>query len=424
MRYEELLTKQEELRKRSDKLEESAEDSSKETQKIQGDMDATLKSADVALEVTVKDTEIVTGKLQKIADESTRVAEVAANAEQILDEIDEKFEKCTGLNKLDVSFLFLAVALQVVRQYVYTKFPERLDSTTAANNTKGHGEEHSDRKHRYYNPSLEEIISNPVPFDANMGANGALKGGGDMGHRVTAIGHDMILGLVFGTANIATSTLTNKNLQSYHIYMDYDKKGRKRDCFRNQANTGLVLSKTKDKLLQEGFEGKQKVGVSLLKEIIHLHSDINTKNSLPIPIVTVIDAGLAADLAMSGLDMANIVTVGKQATYSVFINAIISMLHGLFYDASIEYSRKTYEVRTRKILSYSNLIASASNLIYVGVNASLGNESAWKNLDIGGLLVTLYRITTDAKFIRQVKREFIEQEFFAQIRGSEYDFGV
>lgn len=388
-----------------------------ERQALLDDMDSTLKDA-----------ETIIGHMQMIADESARVAEVAANAEQILDEIDEKFEKYTGLNKLDVSFLFLAVALQVVRQYTLSKFPERLDDQTAANNTIGHGEEHSNRKHRYYNPSLEEICSNPVPFDANFLANGALEGGGYMGHRVTAIGHDPILGLIFGTANIVTSTLTNKNLQSYHIYTGYDKLGRSKDCLKNKANTGLVLSKTKDKLLHEGLEGKEKVGASLLKEIIHLRSDIYTKNSLPLPIVTVIDAGLAAELAAElaqrGLDMANIVTVGKQMTFFVFINTMISMLHGLFYNESVEYSRRVYEVRTRKILSYSNFIASASNLIYVGANVSLGNESAWKSLDIGGLAVTLYRIATDAKFIRQVKREFIEQEFFAQIRGSEYDFDI
>lgn len=410
MGYEDFL-------KRSMEMRERSAASFQERQALLADMDSTLKDA-----------ETIIGHMQMIADESARVAEVAANAEQILDEIDEKFEKCTGLNKLDVSFLFLAVALQVVRQYTLAKFSKRLDDQTAANNTIGHGEEHSNRKHKYYNPSLIEICGSkklkippcPVPFDANIGANGALRGGKQMGHRVTAIGHDPILGLVFGTANIATSTLTNKDLQSYHIYTN----DMGRDYFRNKANTGLVLSKTKDKLLHEGLEGKEKVGASLLKEIIHLRSDIYTKNSLPLPIVTVIDAGLAADLAERGLDMANIVTVGKQMTFSVFINTMISMLHGLFYDESVEYSRKVYEVRTRKILSYSNFIASASNLIYVGANVSLGNEDALKSLDIGGLAVTLYRIAADAKFIRQVKREFIEQEFFAQIRGSEYDFDI
>ena len=408
MGYEEFLQRKNEMQERS-------KASLKERQELIGDMESLLKEADT-----------LAGHMRMIADESARVADVAANAEKILSEIDEKFESCTGLNKIDISFLFLAVALQVVRQYTLTKFPERLDDQTAADNTKGHVKEKSDRTHRYYNPSLEEICGSkekppcPVPFDANIGANGALSGGKRMGHRVTAIGHDPILGLVFGTANIATSTLTNKDLQSYHIYTN--EMGR--DYFRNKANTGLVLSRTKDKLLHEGIEGKTKVGVSLIKELIHLHSDINTKNSLPLPFISVIDAGLAADLASNGLDMANIVTVGKQATFSVFINTMISMLHGLFYDESVEYSRKVYEVRTRKILSYSNFIASASNLIYVGTNVSLGNEDALRSLDIGGLLVTVYRIATDANFIRKVKQEFIEQEFFAQIRGSEYDFDI
>ena len=55
-----------------------------------------------------------------------------------------------------------------------------MDDKTAAQNAWGHFEEHSNRHHRYYNPSLDEIITNPVPFDANIGANGALAGGGHM----------------------------------------------------------------------------------------------------------------------------------------------------------------------------------------------------------------------------------------------------
>ena len=36
----------------------------------------------------------------------------------------------------------------------------------------------------------------------------------------------------------------------------------------------------------------------------------------------------------------------------------------------------------------------------------------------------MYRISTDTAFMRKLKQEFIEQEFFAQIRGSEYDFNA
>ena len=360
----------------------------------------------------LKEGELLINKAGKYAEESKRVANVAANTRTILDDLDEEFEKCTGLNKLDVKFLFLATALQIVRQYVVTQFPERIDDQTAAKNTKGHIKEHSNRVHRYYHPSLEEIRFNPVPFDANVGANGALAGGGKLGHRATAIGHDPLLGLVFGTANIATSTLTNNRLQSYHITTLNN-----RDAFGNKAQTPLVLSKTVDRIRHEQ-DGLEVLAESLRKELIHLQSDIYTHHSLPLPGVSLINARMASDLAKRGLDMANVMSVGKQATYSILINTLTSMIHGLFYDESID--RKLYDVRTRKILSYSNLIASTSNLIFVGANAAYGNESAFKYLDVGGLIVTAYRVATDAQFIRRAKEEFIEKEYFDMIRGTEF----
>lgn len=354
----------------------------------------------------------------QIIKETERVADVAANSKTILADLDAKFERCTGLTSKDISFLFVATALQIIRQYIFTKFPERLDDQTAVKNTKGHVEEHSGRKHRLYEPTWKEIESNPVPFDANIGANGALSGGGYMGHRVTALGHDPLIGLVVGTANIATSTLTNKDFQSYHIYTNEHG----RDYFRCDADTAMVFSKTKDKLLNRGVEGKQIVGLSLIKELIHLKSDLNTKNSLPLPVVSVLDAELAANLAKRGFDMSNMVAIGKQAGYSILVNTVVAMLHGALYDASVDVSKSVYEVRTRKILSYSNIIASSSNLIYVGAGLSIGKESVLKSLDVGGLLVTAYMVATNAEFIRQMKQEFIEKEFFDQIRGAGYNF--
>ena len=62
------------------------------------------------------------------------------------------------------------------------------------------------------------------------------------------------------------------------------------------------------------------------------------------------------------------------------------------------------EVRTRKILSISNSLASAGNIAY-----AIGTED-WRKLDVGGILVTLYRLFTDVRFITKVKKDFIETE--------------
>lgn len=347
--------------------------------------------------------------LENGAHEAERVHNIMVNTQPILNDLNMEFSKKTGLTTVDTAFLFLAIGLQILRQYLLTKFPIRQDDQIAARQTKGHLNEHSDRLHRYYNPSLEEIITNPVPFDANIGANGALRGGGKMGHRVTAIGHDPLLGLVFGTANIATSTLTTNTFQSYHIYTD----GNKRDFFRNQARTDLVLTKTFDKLFNQGVDGKVIVATSLMKELVHLKSDLNTKNSLPLPVVSVINPQLASQLATFGLDMSNVVTVGKQAIYANFINMLIAMLHGLFFDGGTEQERKLYEVRTRKILMYSNLVATSSNLTVAAITQD------FRKVDLGGMAITIYRLINDVKFIKEVKEEFIFGSFKDMIRGDD-----
>lgn len=359
-------------------------------------------------------------KLGQIRNEYSRVSTIYQNPTPLIDDLDERFRKATGLTSVDVAFLFIATALQVVRQYLITAFPpERLDDKSAADAVKD-AIEKSNRKHRYYCPSLDEILTNPVPFDANMGASnyaGALSGFGPLGHRGATIGHDPILGLVFGTANIATSTLTNWNLQSYHIYSGTfgNAKG-VHDIFSANAKTPLVFAYTYDKLVNQGMEGKKIVGASLAKEIVHLKSDIHSKNSLPLPVISSFSPILAGELAKRGLDMANAVTVGKQALYAVTINTLIAFIHSLFYDPASDISKYQYEVRTRKILSYSNIIASASNVV-----VSICTQNI-KNLDIGGLAVTLFRIVRDNKFIDDVKRDFLKNEMHNQIVGSNYDF--
>lgn len=293
--------------------------------------------------------------LAQVESEYNRVADFAKSPEIFISDIDKKFNNATRLCGKDIPFLFLATALQVLRQYFISKFPERSDDQSAANAVEGE-KEHSNRKHRYYCPSLMEVATNPVPFDANIGAAKyeALSGFGKLKHRGATPGHDPILGLFFGTANIATSTLTNWRMESYHIYTGtYGKLKGTHDIFNSQADTSLVFSHTIDKLLNQGIEGKTIVGVSLGKEIIHLKSDVYSKDSLPLPIISsAISPVVAGDLASRGLDMANALSIGKQASYSVIINTIIAMTHGFFYNEAEKCSREQFEVRTRKILVY------------------------------------------------------------------------
>ncbi|QNL96541.1 hypothetical protein [Treponema sp. Marseille-Q4132] len=378
--------------------------------------------------------------VSEVPKELLRVADVAHNAEQNIKNLDEEFELQTKLRGKDIGFLFFATALQCVRQYILTDFKIRMDDQKAADKTLGKKKfDPHDlkarkeagfevRHHKLYNPTLEEIVLHPVPFDTTKGSKqfedlNPFSGTGKLRHRAGAIGHDPILGWIFGTANIATSTLTGWNMQSFHISSKTGTGGG--DFLKLHADTGKVLSYTFNKLLHENLKGKIIIGTSLVKEGVHLASDVNTKHSLPFPIVSTYDPKLASGLADYGIDMANILTVGKQVALASAINMLVVMIHRMTFNAERDGDPKLYEVRTRRVVTYSNVIASASNVLAVGIAAGIGiaagNEElvrrSLRKLDIGGLLVTLYRLINDYKFISDLKQEFILNNFDKMVQG-------
>ena len=101
--------------------------------------------------------------------------------------------------------------------------------------------------------------------------------------------------------------------------------------------------------------------------------------------------------------MANLMGITKHAIYANYINMIISMVHGAFYDSSIDVD--LYQVKTRKIINYSNVVASSTNLIYTFVTED------FTKLDVGGLLITIFTLIKNEKFIRKVKEEFVFGSF-------------
>lgn len=352
-------------------------------------------------------------RLDSSIHECARVEGIARDASAIYDAYSKEFSERTGLTKLDWGFLFSATALQMLRQYLLTAFPERLDDQSAAEAVEGKDRVRDEReqrkedprKHRYYNPSIDEILIHPVPFDANVGADGALSGAGSLGHRGATPGHDPIVGLVVGTSNIATSTLTNWTFDSWHIKSGERKNGGKQDVFGNHADTFKVFSMTADKLLRQGKEGRTKVAAALGKEVEHLRTDMNTKKGLPLPIVGALSPKFASTLADYGVDFANTLNVGKQATYAALINTLTAMLHGLFYNPEKDGAITLYKVRTKKILLYSNTIASLTNAMAVWYS---GNP---RYLDLGGYAVNLYQLVTSADFIERVRKDFIVGKF-------------
>lgn len=368
-------------------------------------------------------------KFNKAADEAERVSKVAGNVSVILKDLDRQFEQATKLDGMDISFLFFATALQCIRQYVLTSFKERTNDKESAKEAhkeekeifgKLFGNQEGTMEIREYYASLSDIILQGVPYDTLTGSKKLELGLNGDTHRFRTLGHDPLFGWIFGTSNIMTNTLTTWEFQSYHIRKMPIAGGAMRativgDAGIPSADTIKMLQKVMERSKQE----PEALAAAVIKQRLHLKSDMFSIAGLSVPGLSALSPEIAQTLAEHGVDTANMLTVGKQAAYAVFINTLIAMIHGMFYQET-DGNRKLYDVRTRKILSYSNTIASASNLIAVAFAEAAG-KNALRFLDVGGLAVTVYRIVNDKKFIKQVKQEFLEKEFYDMVMGSELD---
>lgn len=326
--------------------------------------------------------------------------------------IEKEFKEKTKLNKVDIIFLITAVALQVVRQYILDPMlkERRNDAGTHDESNKGN------KGPGWYRVPTKDILPNKVPFDAirysdNETVKGFLKG--QKNHRDVTLGHDPILGWVFGTANIMTGTITNCTFNSAHIkYIPG-----KGNSIHSKADTMKIFS-TINSRISADWDGKLALVYALIREGIHLKSDVNTTHSLPLPGIDSLNPEFGSLLLKYGIDTAK---VGTEMSISIMINLLISMIHRMIKPK--EDDEKLYAVKTRKILLISNSIASASNIIAVGVAAGVGVagenpdlvKKAINYLDVGGLIVTITRLFSDTRFISKVKAEFINTKLDEQL---------
>lgn len=406
-----------------------------------------------------KNSDITLSNMQKIADESNRVADVAHNAPQIIEDLDKEFKSQTGLKGNDIKFLFAAVGLQVARIVIWNEVTKTETAGSGnRNETKLHefqekllGKFNSGKivKERPYYASMEHIITKRgVPYDATASLTGdsvqkmlgkdrswdfdidslipneklsLFKGAN---HRFATLGHDPILGLIFGTANIMTNTITCVKtpiavggvglpvLTTNHVVHTSDFKDPR---IATYASTATMLQQA----IQRTKDEPSAFVASLIKQIIHIGTDLYTPCGIQIPGANLILANTEVEKLTSYISTGDIIKIGASAKLAELINLLISTLHTLMYDSSMPISRELYNIRTRKIIMYSNVIATGSNVLWVGGNMLDGNEGALKQLDIGGLIVTIKRLMNDTEYIRQIKEECVFGGFKNMISGND-----
>lgn len=345
----------------------------------------------------------------------------------VVSELDDEFEKLTSITKKDWAFLAFASTLQVARQYLTSILKTRLTDKESAQKTPFHSEEHSDRRTRKYYATKTEIVNNPVPFDAirkseTVKNNGNPKLNG-FNHRYTAIGHDPLLGLVFGTANIMTKTITVAKgglaFDTYHVGSRLATNGKSEyniDMLTNQASTSLMFQHIFSRIKAEGKDGWEALGYAISKELVHLLSDIRTSKSLPLPIISAISPDISRILNLCGIDALFATTFSIDLFVSKFINMIVAYAHSWCYNPNTDGPIEVYEVRTKNIIYYSSLIALSSTTIQTIYRAYMGDVSAISKFDWGGAVDSMQIIWNTPFVITEMKAEYIRNRVVEHLK--------
>ena len=375
-----------------------------------------------------KNIDILNSNIDKIINETKRVESIAANSEKIIADLDKEFENLTGLNKVDFPFLFLATALQCIRIYLINNLT-KIDKAGNKNKTentlhkvqkrvlKKFDNGNRDEPSKFYAPLNQIIFNRGVPYDAQNFLDTKYNLFKGANHRFSTLGHDPILGLIFGTANILTNTITCNDkflITTNHVVYDSAQKNPK---IANFTSTILML----DNAINRFNDDIESFVAALIKQILHIGTDLYTPCGIHIPFSNLLlDKKNVEELAKV-VNTGDIIKLGMSMKISLWINTLISLLHQLMYDEKIYKNRDIYNVKTKKIIMYSNAIASTSNIIWVAINLKGGNQKVLKQLDVGGLMVTIYRLITDIDFVIKIKEEFVLGGFRKMIIGEEID---
>lgn len=342
-----------------------------------------------------------------------------------LDFIEEQFSKKTSIiNKTDLSLLAIATALQVAKSFVFPYVAEKFDygnsfdtSERLNHNDKSIENAHKEANDKFRDNHIEKhgtgrwinILYQTVPYDIIKGSKDLGINMGGKYHRMYTLGHDPILGWIFGTANILTECITFNNFHTNRISRIDPITGAKKMVITPEV---VFLGKMFSECYDEVKADPLNLPAALFAQAQHLKSDEFTKLGLPVPILSSFNENFASKLYSENYDALcfsrDVKIVGASFIISKLFDMIISLLHGLFRKDGED--KNLYEVRSRKILLISNTIASSSTII----NAAITSNP--KNLDIGSLINTITHLFTDVRFILKIKQEFIEHEIAERVQ--------
>lgn len=352
-----------------------------------------------------------------------------------------EFEANTKLNDTDMTIVAIGGVLQCLRWAVANVLDEKYHRFENGN-TQSHkcGEQWVEDWSEQF-PEWEDIFKDhAVPYDATTpsarfkalypGLNTHIAG---PTHRVRAIGHDPLLGLIFGTANIMTSTLTVNeglslsNITSGNILPSYKVLHYKKNRYARQGKDSFVHysqidSKTSLPQIMKwtyniAFEKPEVLRAAIAKQVIHSLTDLRTIQGLPVPFLSTFSPELSQYLIKRNIDFLNTSKFMTNMTVSIFIDQITCILHRMYFNPHID-DAKIYDAKSQKVLLYSNLISSTTNIAY-SILKTGGTSVDLKSLDVAGIVKSLWMAITTPYKLYKLKHEFIRQCIEGQLKKEE-----
>lgn len=345
-------------------------------------------------------------KHEKLIDKWENRFEISKNEEKYIQEATKEFKRVTNFNQVDISFLALATGLQILRWWL-------IDNSTFRFEKDQDTKKYTNRVKKRF-PQSQQLFD-PVPYDAFRTGGKVDTGLSGLNHRVKALAHDPLIGWVVGPTNILTQSVTLNEFP----YLTYDVEKNINGHYYIQTSNNILPFYIGDAIILS-LEDPEDLVFALLRHGTHLATDAFTKYGLPIPILNQINPSLSLKLQKEA--QIDFYSLSRSILLSTFIDKIISFMHSFFYDEKRDKSPELYNVKSKKIITYSNTASSITNVLTVNEMYQSGNPDALKKLDLGGIIKAIYQLTTNPFFIQNLEVEFVTNHYKNILLGEGEDY--
>lgn len=330
------------------------------------------------------------------------------NVQKLVTSINESQQM--ALNYNDILFISLIAGLQISRQWISKRIlnRQRYTDTEAANKVK-----HNDLMKEIGNKSdLALWVLGPTTYDAIKRSSSYWKktGVGGSNHRYATLAHDPLIGLFVGPINLTSNTITYRTDIAF---------GTSKVLANNVANpaTGYSISTKSNfvyalqKSAETIHENKIILPAAVIKHLLHLASDVDTKQGLIIPGLSMLpDIGAVKSsdinkwLINQHFDSVWFANLFVQYGLAEIVNAIGSILYKFLLYRNTTKTKTFVETKTQKVIAIANAVSASEDVIVAVTRALHGDVvGSVRDLDWGGLVAAVRHIIESDEFKNEIK---------------------